>query len=60
MEGWWWVACGKNVKRYLKKKGRQNFVGGEFLEIGLRPKKRVAKYSGQPYRKYALGGAQNS
>jgi hypothetical protein len=43
----WWVACGKNVKKLVKKKRSSKFFWTEILEVGLRPKKKVAKYSGQ-------------
>jgi hypothetical protein len=50
----------KKCEKLLKKKSRQNFLRTGILEVGLRPKKKVAKYSGQPpppklISPYALG-----
>jgi hypothetical protein len=40
MEGWWWVACGKNVKSYNNKKRSSTFFRTGILEVGLRPNKK--------------------
>jgi hypothetical protein len=58
-----WKKCEKLLK---KKKRSSKFFRTEILEVGLRPKKKVAKYSGQPRPETNFsvrpwgGGAQNS
>jgi hypothetical protein len=47
-------SAGKKVKRSerLLKKGRQNIFGGNFLEIGLRPKKGREIFFGRPLSQF--------